>query len=63
MSLAEYVTKPVHLWYVATVVAVEGARLLVQFHNRPKPKVVQLEPSSLVLDGEQVENLEVRRIP
>ena len=60
VSLAEYVTKPVHTWYVATVVGVEDARLLVQFHNRPKPKVLQLEPSSLVLDGEQLEALEVR---
>ncbi|CAJ1423308.1 unnamed protein product [Effrenium voratum] len=35
----EYIWKQVPSWYAATVVAAEGKRLLVQFHNRAKPKV------------------------
>lgn len=46
-------------WYAATVVQVEGSRLLVQFHNRPKPKGAQLESTDLVLEGLTPELIEV----
>eukprot|EP00913_Durusdinium_trenchii_P024334 g22845.t1 len=59
VSQSEYVKKEVYQWYAATVVSVEGHRLLLQFHNRPKPKVMQLEPSSLVEHGEVPAEIQV----
>lgn len=55
----QYVLKEVLQWYAATVVSVEDQRLLVQFHNRPKPKGTQLDPSLLVNEGSQAEQIEV----
>ncbi|CAJ1411515.1 unnamed protein product [Effrenium voratum] len=55
----EYIWKQVPSWYAATVVAAEGKRLLVQFHNRAKPKARQLEPSSLVVAGKEPKVIEV----
>eukprot|EP00435_Cladocopium_sp_Y103_P042285 s142_g11.t1 len=54
VSSSEYIK-----WYAATVVQVEGSRLLVQFHNRPKPKGAQLELADLVLEGPTPELIEV----
>eukprot|EP00439_Symbiodinium_sp_Y106_P079539 s558_g18.t1 len=55
----DYVWKDVLHWYAATVAEAEETRLLVQFHNRPKPKGKSLSIASLLVEGEKAEPIEV----
>ncbi|CAE7825909.1 UBP8 [Symbiodinium necroappetens] len=57
----DYVWKDVLHWYAATVADAEETRLLVQFHNRPKPKGKSLSIASLLVEGEKAEPIEVGR--
>ncbi|CAE7616944.1 UBP5 [Symbiodinium natans] len=55
----DYVWKDVVYWYAATVAEVEETRLLVQFHNRPKPKGKSLSTATLLEEGGKAEPIEV----